>query len=547
MGKPTCWPINVADSPGDQEPIPISLVVHAVFCARRAWLEASGEKVDSAQMELGLSAHRRVDELSESRPLTQRAVDIHHEGLNLVGRCDLVRGDPIDGVEIVEYKASPVRRRPDVTPGLTVQLMLQRMALESMGIRVRRQGVYFTNHHTLVDVEATPALEEEAADQVLRTRQIISSPTAPPPLVDDARCRGCSHPAVCLPDELRLVTPPARSISVSDPDGEILHLLTPGARASIRDGRLNVVKGDETLSSLPFERVRGLVVYGNVDVSSAVIREMLWRHLTIVWCSGRGRVTGWTRSADSPNGQARIRQHVLAESGCLQLANEFIATKVANQATQLRRNCHGATSEVKQMRRIQSLVSGASSLPELFAYEGEAAAIYFGALPQMVRGPGRALLSDWTGRHGRHAQDPINAALNFAYGMLLSDTVRAIAACGLDPSAGFAHSSSRNKPALALDLMEEFRTPVAESTVVGAINTGELAPKMFHYALGDARLTESGRRAIVAAYERRIQKAILHPVFGYRVSWRRAIEVQARLILGRLDGSQSRYTGMRTR
>ena len=125
--------------------------------------------------------------------------------------------------------------------------------------------------------------------------------------------------------------------------------------------------------------------------------------------------------------------------------------------------------------------------------------------------------------------------------------IRAVVACGLDPHAGFLHSANRNKPALALDLCEELRAPVADSVVLGAINNGELAPGDFTSVLGTTRLRENGRKVLIAAYERRAQGTFRHPVFDYQVTWRRAMEVQARMVLGVLDGSQARYAGIRVR
>ena len=141
----------------------------------------------------------------------------------------------------------------------------------------------------------------------------------------------------------------------------------------------------------------------------------------------------------------------------------------------------------------------------------------------------------------------MNATLNYVYGMLLADMIRAVVACGLDPHAGFLHSSNRNKPALALDLCEEFRAPIADSVVVGAFNNGELSSGDFTAALGPTRLRERGRRALIAAYERRAQTRFRHPIFGYSVTWRRAMEVQARMLLGVIDGTQREYIGIRIR
>lgn len=150
-------------------------------------------------------------------------------------------------------------------------------------------------------------------------------------------------------------------------------------------------------------------------------------------------------------------------------------------------------------------------------------------------------------RTRRPARDPINAALNFCYGLLTADTLRAVVACGLDPHAGFLHSSGRNKPALALDLVEEFRAPVADSVVINAFNNGEIGARDFSTVLGTTRIGERGRRALISGYERRVTGTFRHPIFGYEVTWRRAMEIQARLVLGVIDGSQPRYQGIRVR
>lgn len=141
----------------------------------------------------------------------------------------------------------------------------------------------------------------------------------------------------------------------------------------------------------------------------------------------------------------------------------------------------------------------------------------------------------------------MNAALNFCYGMLLADVTRAVVACGLDPHAGFLHSSGRNKPALALDLPEEFRAPVADAVVIAAFNNGEVKVRDFTSVTGSTRLRDDGRAALIHAYERRVMTGFRHPLFGYQVTWRRAMEIQARLVLGVIDGTQGSYKGIATR
>ncbi len=527
------------------ETIPISLVAHHVFCPRRAWLEAAGENTDTYQVAVGVEAHDATDEPSAGRPGRLRAVDIVEANLGISGRCDTIEVGPTGALTIIEYKSTPVRRQPEVTEPMRVQLALQAEALASMGHRVEAQAIYFVNHRLRVSVDLSHADIAAARCAVEATRSTIEHRVAPAPLEDDPRCTGCSHASICLPEE-RAGAPVRRRILVADPDAQVVHLATAGSRASIRSGRIHVWSRGEEIGSIPIERVQGLVVHGNVDLSGALIREILWRSLTVVWCTGTGRVVGWSIPGDGPNGAQRVRQHVAAAEGRLDLAREFVVAKIANQGTLLRRNGDSADA-VAVLRSLQRRAAAAGSMTELLGMEGEAAANYFGAFSTMLKPRVRGRGVTFTVRSGRPARDPLNAAMNFAYGLLLGDVIRALASCGLDPHAGFLHTSNRNKPALALDLCEEFRAPVADSVVLASFNNGEISQGDFTDVLGTTRMRDAGRRALIAAYERRVETRFRHPVFDYQVSWRRAMEIQARMILGVLDGSQHRYVGIRVR
>ena len=531
--------------PGASPPIPISLVAHQVFCPRRAWLEAAGEATDTWQMAEGTASHAATDDPAATRPASLRSIDVADEVLGVTGRCDTVEVAPDGRLTVVEYKSTPVRREPVVTDTMRIQLALQVGALRSVGHVVAGQVVYFTNHRIRVPVVLGDDDGAAARAAVAATRATVEALEAPPPLEDDPRCTSCSHAGICLPEE-RAEAVVVRRIVVADPDTQVVHLATAGSRASTRGGRLLVHARGEEIASVPLERIAGIVVHGNVDLSGGLIRELLWRSLAIVWCTGAGRVVGWASPGAGPNGAERVRQHEAAAGGRLDLAREFVGAKIANQATLLRRNGR-ADDALPVMRVLGRRASGAKTATELLGLEGEAAAIYFGRFSTMLASRVRDAGIDLRTRSGRPARDPVNAALNYAYALLLADVVRAVAACGLAPHAGFLHTSTRNKPALALDLCEEFRAPVADSAVIGAFNNGEVGGNDFSDVLGTTRLREDGRRALIAAYERRVQTEFRHPVFGYRATWRRAMEIQARMILGVIDGTQARYVGIRTR
>ncbi len=248
------------------ESITIGLVAHWAFCPRRAWLEAAGEQTDTAQMQSGTDAHRHTDDPRTAKREDFRAVDVLHDEWGVTGRLDTVSETP-GGLVIREYKATPVRRRAEVTEPMRTQLALQSACLRSMGHHVAGTEVFFTTHHRRVPVELTQRDYDAARTAVESTRAIVTASRAPEPLEDSPKCMRCSHAGACLPDE-RHLNSTSRRIVVADPDTQIVHLTTPGSRAYTRAGQMIVQKGEETLAKLPLEQLQGLQVHGNIDLSS---------------------------------------------------------------------------------------------------------------------------------------------------------------------------------------------------------------------------------------------------------------------------------------
>lgn len=526
--------------------LPISLVLHTQFCPRRTWLEANGEATDTYQMQAGHHGHRRVNDPTSSRPHQLRQLAVSSTELGIHGLADVAEPEEDGSVHVVEYKTAPLRDVVVATPAHKVQLALQAMCLESAGYQVSRATVRFVDSHLSERIPLDDDLRERARTLIDETRQIIGSSTAPAPLIDDARCSKCSHLSVCLPDEKK-GEPVRRRINARKPAGSVIHLTEQGARCSVKTGRLIITKRREELGSVPLGRVDGIVVHGNIDVSSAAIRELSWHRKAVVWCSTTGRVYSWTQPASSPNGLSRSRQHELGTNAFLPLAKEMIRTKLSNQRTLLRRN-GDSPAALEDLAKLILQVNTAVSRGELFGVEGSGAKAYFSAFDTMVK---PAALSKYKfsfpGREGRGSEDPINILLNYAYGILTSECLRALVSIGLDPHIGVLHSSNRNKPALALDLMEEFRPIVADSAVISLLNRREFPLDGFVQNDLGTRLTKDGRKAVIQAMEERLTTEFTHPIFEYKVSWRRAIEVQARQILAVLEGSQDQYFGVKVR
>jgi CRISPR-associated protein Cas1 len=152
-----------------------------------------------------------------------------------------------------------------------------------------------------------------------------------------------------------------------------------------------------------------------------------------------------------------------------------------------------------------------------------------------------------TSRTARPPRDPVNALLSFAYSLLAKDLTIICAAIGFDPFIGFFHQPRFGRPALALDLMEGFRPLVADSAVLTAINTRMVNEGDFIRAGDAVALTPGGRKGFIRAFEQRIDTLVTHPLFGYRVTYRRVFEIQARLLARYVSGEVLRYPGFETR
>jgi CRISPR-associated protein Cas1 len=272
----------------------------------------------------------------------------------------------------------------------------------------------------------------------------------------------------------------------------------------------------------------------------------------------------------------RIEQFRAAEDGrrCLALARRFVHGKIRNQRTLLMRlHVEPPAPVLLRLKQAAQDVLAARSLDELLGMEGAAAALYLQHFSGMIKvGSGTddddelpgletgndeeekpvepappAFTFDFTKRKRRPPTDPVNALLSLAYSLLAKDCTVTAHAVGFDPYVGFYHQPRFGRPALALDLMEEFRPLIAESTVLTALNNRMITLEHFVRAGDAVNLTAAGRKVFFQVYEQRMISLITHPVFDYKVSYRRVLELQARILARHLTGEISEYVPMVTR
>lgn len=251
----------------------------------------------------------------------------------------------------------------------------------------------------------------------------------------------------------------------------------------------------------------------------------------------------------------RMQQYQSAENSvrCLELAKNWISAKIENCRTLLMRNHIDPPKEITNtMSRLAKSVSQVDNLESLLGFEGLAAKNYFSAFNGMLKmGKQKENTSPWNfdfnGRNRRPALDPINALLSYAYSLLAKDVSITLLLIGFDPFLGFFHQPRYGRPALALDLMEEFRPIIADSVVLWSINNGVLSPMYFIQRGPSVALKPEARKRFIQAYEKRMETLITHPIFGYQISYRRVLEVQARLLARVLTGEIDAYPPFKTR
>lgn len=568
------------------EQIPARMVNEFAYCPRLFYLEhVQQEWAHSADTLDGRFVHRRVDreeggvpaaaDLNNQVKLHSRSVLIGSDRLGAVARIDLIEAD--DGQVVpVDYKRGVA---PDLPEGAwepeRVQVCLQGLLLRENGYECDYGAIYFAASQTRVTVDFTDELVARTLELLDEARRVAAGGVIPPPLVDSPKCPRCSLVGICLPDEVNLLRATSGrpgAVDAAPPLVQISPRATsePRRLVAARDDRLAVyVQGQGMSVGLKGEtleiRDKGKVVdearlldtaqlnlFGNVQVSAQALRELAARDIVVTHLSYGGWLTAVTTPPPHKNIELRRRQFQTADdpAACLRLARAFTAGKIRNCRTLLRRNARDLPEGVlHRLAESRRRAERARMIEQLLGIEGTAAREYFGNLARMFKPGegGQAPAFEFTERNRRPPRDPVNALLSFLYAMLTKDMLVTLVGVGFDPYLGFYHQPKYGRPALALDLMEEFRPLVADSVAVGMINNGELRRSDFVERAGAVALTDSGRRRVIEAYERRMDTLVTHPKFGYAISYRRVFEVQARLLGRFLTGEIAAYPPFCTR
>ena len=606
LNTENCQLNTIAD--GDlPDMIPVRMLNEFTYCPRLGYLEwVEGEWAGNLETMEGTFGHRRVDQAPkrarrkedpgsgkaaegdsthldpESSPLDP--VSIHARSLMLSAPAEGLLAK-LDLVELEGMVATPVDykrgKAPQVPEGAyepeRVQLCAQGLILRANGFQCDRGVLYFIASKKRVTIEFTEELIQRTRQLRDDFRHTASAGVIPPPLVDSPKCPRCSLVGICLPDETNLLqcgsqsvvtesqdyddsscdslntenrklnTSVVRKLLPANDDALPLYVQTQGAMLGKSGDRLTIKYKDEVLAERRLMDVSQVSMFGNVMISAQALRELTTRGIPVCHMTYGGWFHGLTSGLVHKNVELRIRQFEIAADPerALKIARCFISGKIRNSRTLLRRHLIAdETGILPSLAEFRRKAERAMSAETLLGIEGMAAKTYFAGLFALLNGRHDFDVND---RNRRPPKDPVNAVLSFVYSLLVKELTVVLQGVGFDPMLGFFHKPRYGRPSLALDVAEEYRPLIGDSVALMAFNNGEVDHCSFLERAGAVTLTEAGRKSIIAAFERRLEQEVTHPTFGYRVSYRRILEVQARLLARAVTGELPEYVPFCTR
>ena len=568
-------------------------------------------RVDEKTTSLPASKRKRApkdDEIEdlekeEREVIHARSVTLSSERHGILAKLDLVETDGLNATP-VDYKRGSPKKLDDGTLGAwdpeRIQICVQALVLRENGFQCDEGVLFFWETRQRVRIAIDDELIQLTLSAIAGARQLQSSDVAPPPLVDSPKCPRCSLVGICLPDETsycrhtpsgdalqqpllfdigptrmqsigvepRSASTRVRQMVTARDERKPLYLNTQGFSLGKSGDVLQAKDKGKLVQEFRMNDVSQVNIMGNVQVTTQAIQSLLQAEIPVVYFSYGGWFQGLTQGVGLKNIMWRREQFRCADrfEFCLRFARKLVSAKIQNQRTLMMRNhIEPPADALRFIKNLKSESERAESLASLLGIEGLAARIYFEHFSGMIKTNrdsaghskqsqdgineigGNWLRFDFDGRNRRPPRDPVNALLSLGYSLLAKDLTIICAGVGLDPYLGFYHQPRHGRPALALDLMEPFRALVVDSTVITAINNRMIEPKHFVSAGDAVALTAEGRKAFFRAYEQRMDQLVTHPLFDYRVSYRRVLEIQTRLLARCLTGEIWDYPTFVTR
>ena len=526
--------------------LPVSAVAEVLYCPRNFYYRVI-EGIDDTNAHM-LEGKLQEEKREQRQKITRdaciqvRSVKVASESLKLLGVVDCL--EEKNAFYPVEYKKGLMKN----SLSDDVQLCAQAMILEEkLNCVIEKGYIYYVGSCNRREVLFHEDLRVLVENTVNKAMTIIETGEMPLPVADH-RCNGCALENRCMPFETSYLKKTGLKPSRPVPGvnlGRVLYVDEPGAKVKKKGTRLVIERENQTLADIPLCNVDQVVLVGGVNLSTPAVKMILDNGISMAYLTSKGNFRGMVQPPVSRNVHLRLAQFsaYFDQQKKHELARCIVTGKLVNMRSFLIRYNRRLKDQyieaaIKNMGLSLGVSASANDLDSLRGIEGMASRVYFSAMSRLIK---PELLFEFDGRNRRPPRDPVNALLSYAYTLLAKDLQSAIQLVGLDPYVGYLHQPVYGRPALALDLMEEFRAVIADSVVLSAINRGVVGPDDFEYTLGGCLLNAPGRKKFYRAYEERRHCEIKHPVFKYRLSYLRIFELQARILGKFLQGELEKY------
>jgi len=313
-----------------------------------------------------------------------------------------------------------------------------------------------------------------------------------------------------------------------------LYVVEQGAKIHKEQRRLVVEKDEQELHSIPLLKIDQVLIFGNVGITTPALTWLMSQDIEVVFCDQHGRYKGRVVGQTSGHSQLRRLQYRRVDNAlfAVNTARVIVKAKLHNSRTLLQRyqrqlDRPALATAIERLAGLQIRADNCQAVNSLLGVEGIGAAVYFEVLPLLFKHD----YWRFTQRTRRPPTDPINVLLSFGYTLLARQLEFAVERVGLDPYLGCLHADSYNRPSLALDLTEEFRSIVVDSVVLRCINSELITPANFSTQADPdcpVLLDEAGRNRFIQEFEARLAVTFTHPAINEKVTYRRCFELQAR-------------------
>lgn len=435
---------------------------------------------------------------------------------------------------------------PGLPQGSPLSPLFSNLVLTSLDDAMRRAGLPMIRY---ADDFVVPTTSRAAAQGALQTARAAVKELAMTLSEDKTGIMSFDEGFCFLGEDFGPRYPPASTDHRVEEaaSGNVVYVGRQGSRVRIRSGRLLVESVDDVeLLNVPQSHVSRVVCFGSIGFSAGARDWAFSTDTPVIFLSRRGSYSGQLVGGGGKKRVERLKgQLQLTDERALMIGRRALEGKLVKQGVLLRHfvretNAKDVSKSIGVIDAMVGMLSGATSRDDLLGLEGAAANAYFEAL--------QALLPAEAGFRGRNRQPPldiVNAALSYGYAVLLGECTAALAAAGLEPAIGVLHVPAGNRPALALDLMEEFRPTIVDQVVVQSFRSNVLTKAHGTSVAGKpgVLLTKAGKQALLAGYERRMLTRVKN-ASDFSGSWRRQLYRQAQRLAAAIHGDDLAYVGL---